>query len=78
MFTGEGPFTTQRPIIPNAEAMLIVVLKPRAMPIIMWLDNIYSHLKGTNTCLKEFLETHCFENIKSLADIDVWSSGEDH
>ena len=40
--------------------------RPRGMPILRWLDNIDSHLKGKNTSLKEVLETKCFENRKDF------------
>ena len=53
------------------DSTLRVVLKlkmkgkiPRGRPILRWLDNIDSHLKGKNTSLKEVLETKCFENRK--------------
>ena len=51
--------------------MLRVVMKlkmkgkrPRGIPILRWLDNIDSHLKGKNTSLKKVLDTKCFENRK--------------
>ena len=56
-------------------------MRPRGRPILWWLDNIDSHLKGKNTSLKEVLETKCFENRKDRRTIISYStdrsSGED-
>ena len=55
----------------DEDSTLRVVMKlkmkgqiPRRRPILRWLDNIISHLKGKNTSLKEVIETKCFENRK--------------
>ena len=51
------------------ESTLRVVIKlkmkgkrPIGRPILRWLDNSDSHLKGNKTSLKEVLETKCFVN----------------
>ena len=55
--------------------------RPRGRPILRWLDNIDSHLKGKKTSLKEVLEAKCVENQKDWKKFISYStdrsSGED-
>ena len=55
--------------------------RPRGRPILRWLDNIDSHLKGKTTSLKEVLETQCFGNRQNWRKLIYRStdsrSGED-